>query len=203
MISELRIPKKYQPYLRIGTCSWKYDSWKGLVYDRDKHYSTDDYLADYARLFDTVEIDQWFWSLFPQGAKLPDSQTVKFYAESVPDDFLFTIKVPNSITLTHYFAKQLAGHSPRQLRLMVRYLQETAKVVDSDLDIKSNVGSLTLANVISLARVGLALANISGHGLVKLDSCLIQDAHFELLSLMTARAFLSCPVALSEIKVSP
>jgi len=103
---DLKIPEKYRPRLRIGTCSWKYDSWKGLVYDQHKTYAAGDYLADYARSFNTVEIDQWFWSLFPQGAKLPDLQTVRLYADSVPDDFLFTAKVPNSITLTHHYAKQ-------------------------------------------------------------------------------------------------
>jgi len=61
---------------------------------------------DYAKYFNTVEIDQWFWSLFPRGAKQPDVETVRLYSESVPDDFLFTVKVPNSITLTHYYAKQ-------------------------------------------------------------------------------------------------
>jgi len=106
MISDLKIPEKYQPYLRIGTCSWKYDSWKGLVYDPEKSYAPYDYLTDYARYFNTVEIDQWFWSLFPQGAKLPDPQSVQAYVDSVPDDFLFTVKAPNSITLTHFYAKQ-------------------------------------------------------------------------------------------------
>ena len=110
MISDLRIPEKYQPYLRIGTCSWKYDSWKGLVYDPAKKYGPYDYLADYAKYFNTVEIDQWFWSLFPQGAKLPDSKTVKAYTDSVPDDFLFTVKAPNSITLTHFYAKQPSAY---------------------------------------------------------------------------------------------
>ena len=105
----LEIQEQYRPYLRIGTCSWKYDSWKGLVYDPDKQYHSYDYLSDYARYFNTVEIDQWFWSLFPKGAKLPDSETVRRYADSVPDDFLFTVKVPNSITLTHYYAKQPAA----------------------------------------------------------------------------------------------
>jgi len=109
MILNQKISKQFGPYLRIGTCSWKYDSWKGLVYDPEKESATSDYLCDYARYFNTVEIDQWFWSLFPQGAKLPDSRTVKDYADSVPDDFLFTVKVPNSITLTHYYAKQPAA----------------------------------------------------------------------------------------------
>lgn len=116
MISDLKIPEQYRPCLRIGMCSWKYDSWRGLVYDPQKRYAAAAYLTDYARFFNTVEIDQWFGSLFPQGAKLPDSETVKLYTESVPDDFLFTVKVPNSITLTHFYAKQppaLKGYANR------------------------------------------------------------------------------------------
>lgn len=98
------------PLLRIGTCSWKYDSWKGLIYDPNKTYKPNDYLPDYAKHFNTVEIDQWFWSLFPTGARLPNPDTVKIYTDSVPDDFLFTVKAPNSITLTHYYSKQPAKH---------------------------------------------------------------------------------------------
>jgi len=94
------------PLLRIGTCSWKYDSWKGLVYDSERVYGADDYLADYARHYSTVEIDQWFWSLFPGGVRLPDPAVVRRYAESVPDDFLFTVKAPNALTLTHPYARQ-------------------------------------------------------------------------------------------------
>lgn len=69
---KVNIPEDYKPYLRIGTCSWKFDSWKGLFYDADNNYRPDDYLADYSRHLDSVEIDQWFWSLFPGGIKLPD-----------------------------------------------------------------------------------------------------------------------------------
>lgn len=64
---------------------------------------------NYARYFNTVEIDQWFWSLFPQGVKLPDPKAVCRYPESVPDDFRFGIKAPNAITLTHFYAKQPKG----------------------------------------------------------------------------------------------
>lgn len=103
------VPNKISSNIRLGTCSWKYDSWKELIYDADKNYKSDDYLEDYARYYNTVEIDQWFWSLFPKGAKLPDSETVKRYADSVPDDFLFSVKAPNSITLTNYYAKQPAA----------------------------------------------------------------------------------------------
>jgi uncharacterized protein YecE (DUF72 family) len=104
-----KIPARYRPFLRIGTCSWKYESWKGIVYEKGKSYRADDYLADYAKHFDSVEVDQWFWSLFPAGVKLPEPRVVKRYAESVPDDFVFTVKAPNSLTLTHFYSKQTGG----------------------------------------------------------------------------------------------
>jgi uncharacterized protein YecE (DUF72 family) len=89
--------------LYLGTCSWKYPSWHGLVYSAPE---PENYLEEYARVYNTVEVDQWFWSLFP-GAKikLPEEKTVHEYAESVPEDFRFTVKVPNSITLTHYYQR--------------------------------------------------------------------------------------------------
>ncbi len=60
------------------------------------------YLEEYSRHYNTVEIDQWFWSLFDK-VILPQPEIVNNYASSVPEDFLFTIKVPNSLTLTHYY----------------------------------------------------------------------------------------------------
>jgi len=87
--------------LRIGTCSWKYDSWKGIIYS-DK--AEQNYLKEYSQHFNTVEIDQWFWSLITQNkVLLPKENDVKLYADSVPDDFKFTIKIPNSISLTHFY----------------------------------------------------------------------------------------------------
>jgi len=89
--------------LRIGTCSWKYPSWNGLVYSAQKGIN---YLEEYANRYKTVEVDQWFWSLF-QGSrvKLPSRMDVETYSASVPDDFRFTVKAPNSLTLTHYYKK--------------------------------------------------------------------------------------------------
>jgi len=84
--------------LRIGTCSWKFPSWHGLVYSAPKGIN---YLQEYATHYNTVEIDQWFWSLFGDTVKLPDPQDVQAYRDSVPDDFRFTVKAPNSITLSH------------------------------------------------------------------------------------------------------
>ncbi len=64
------------------------------------------YLEEYARKYDTVEVDQWFWSLHGPGKiSLPRERTVKEYADSVPDDFRFSVKVPNSISLSHFYRK--------------------------------------------------------------------------------------------------
>jgi len=82
--------------LRIGTCSWKYPSWAGLVYSRADGI---DYLSEYARRFDTVEIDQWFWAM-------PELETVAHYAAVTPSDFRFTVKLPNTLTLTHFYKRK-------------------------------------------------------------------------------------------------
>ncbi len=89
-------------YLRTGTCSWKYDSWAGIVYSAKSGIN---FLEEYSKRYNTVEIDQWFWSLFDNIVKLPEENTVKEYSNSVPDNFKFTVKVPNSITLTHHYTR--------------------------------------------------------------------------------------------------
>jgi uncharacterized protein YecE (DUF72 family) len=90
--------------VRIGSCSWKYPSWRGLVYSAAKGIN---YLEEYAARYDTVEIDQWFWSLFGDAPpKLPRIEDVTEYRDAVGDDFRFTIKLPNSLTLTHHYNKR-------------------------------------------------------------------------------------------------
>ncbi len=91
-------------FLKFGTCSWKYESWRGIVYSQVKKPN---FLEEYSRHFSTVEVDQWFWSLFAGNAVvLPKVTVVEDYAASVPPGFIFSIKVPNSITLTHHYAKK-------------------------------------------------------------------------------------------------
>lgn len=89
--------------LYIGTCSWKYPSWKGLVYSSAK---PDNFLLEYSSMYNSVEVDQWFWSLFGDSVVLPKKEVVHGYAKSVSERFLFGIKVPNSITLTHHYKKK-------------------------------------------------------------------------------------------------
>ena len=51
--------KAAKSFLHIGTCSWKYDSWRGIVYSDLKEKN---YLREYSQHYSTVEVDQWFWS---------------------------------------------------------------------------------------------------------------------------------------------
>lgn len=102
----LEKPSQYD-HLYVGTTSWKYDSWKGLIYPDRPNLKEEGYLQYYSQYYNTVEIDQYFWSLFPpQYAKMPDREEVAWYTEQVPEDFRFTLKAPNSITLTHFYKQQ-------------------------------------------------------------------------------------------------
>ncbi len=98
---------KQPKQIKIGTCSWKYDSWKGLVYSDNVGK---DFLAEYAQRYGLVEVDQWFWSLFGDKVVMPKPETVKEYVAAVPKDFRFSIKVPNAITLTHQY-----GNGPLEI----------------------------------------------------------------------------------------
>jgi uncharacterized protein YecE (DUF72 family) len=113
--------------LRIGTCSWKYPSWAGLVYSSAE---PQDYLAEYARKYDSVEVDQWFWSLGKPDAAgtmkagLPRRSVAEGYAASVPEDFRFTVKCPNALTLTHAYAKKGEPLVPNPRFLDVEFFME-------------------------------------------------------------------------------
>lgn len=119
--------------LNLGTCSWKYDSWKGLVYPEFGDFN---YLEEYSKKYNSVEIDQWFWSLHPNNKiTLPNPNVVESYNNSTPDQFKFTIKVPNSITLTHPYKSNEANKHFLSIDLMEGFL-------DSIDLIKSKVGML-------------------------------------------------------------
>lgn len=119
--------------LYIGTCSWKYPSWQGLVYSAAKGI---DYLAEYARRYNTVEIDQWFWSRFNlQEPVLPNPEVVAAYRAAVENDFRFTVKAPNSITLTHLYREEkkdplVANPSFLSVSLMEAFLERLAPLHD-------------------------------------------------------------------------
>lgn len=80
--------------IKFGTCSWNYDSWVRLVYSEPQKRAAD-YLEEYAKTYDSVEVDSWFY-------KLPTRREAEEYAAAVPGDFTFTCKAPRDISLTHF-----------------------------------------------------------------------------------------------------
>lgn len=124
--------------LKIGTCSWKYDSWRGIVYSKNENTN---YLEEYSQHYNTVEIDQWFWSLYSNTkVLLPSESVVLQYKKSVPKDFKFTIKVPNSITLTHFYNKNKSGELVKNPHFLSNNLFN--EFLDSIEPIKAQVGCL-------------------------------------------------------------
>ncbi|NQV30029.1 MAG: DUF72 domain-containing protein [Candidatus Marinimicrobia bacterium] len=124
----------------IGTCSWKYPSWEGLVYSSPK---PDNYLEEYSRKYASVEIDQWFWSLF--GADkivMPKVETVKQYFDSVPDNFRFVIKAPNSISLTHMYKSKSSQPLQENPHFLSPELYETFLYAIQEMS--SKVGAISL-----------------------------------------------------------
>ncbi len=73
----------------LGTQGWSYQDWVGSFYPPTSKPS--DYLRFYSRVFDTVELDTTFYSI-------PRPSLVRAWAENTPEDFLFTAKLPRSIT---------------------------------------------------------------------------------------------------------
>jgi uncharacterized protein YecE (DUF72 family) len=82
--------------IRVGCSGWNYADWRGRVYPRGMPPSR--WLAHYATLFDTVEVNSTFYRL----AKPP---AVAAWLEATPPDFVFTVK--SSQFLTHM--KRLVG----------------------------------------------------------------------------------------------
>lgn len=75
--------------VHIGTQGWNYDAWAGSFYPPGTRPA--DYLAVYARAFDTVEVDSTFYAI-------PAASTVRGWAERTPGHFTFALKLPQEIT---------------------------------------------------------------------------------------------------------
>jgi len=75
--------------LYLGTCSWSSKDWVGSVYEPGTKPA--DYIAQYARRFNSVEIDATFYAI-------PRKTTVEGWADRTPEDFIFSAKAPQIIT---------------------------------------------------------------------------------------------------------
>ena len=100
--------------IRLGTSSWSFPGWEGLVYDREasKAHLARRGLGAYAKhpLLRTVGIDRTFY------APIPASEFAA-YAESVPEDFRFLVKASSECTmpLLRDGSGRLAEPNPRYL----------------------------------------------------------------------------------------
>jgi uncharacterized protein YecE (DUF72 family) len=72
--------------------------------------------------------------------KLPEKKTVEEYKNPVSEDFKFTIKVPNSITLTHYYSRNKSEPLKKNPYFMSVNLFE--EFLHTMLPIKKQIGSL-------------------------------------------------------------
>lgn len=85
----------------LGTSSWKYPGWCGMVYDEARYWWRGTFsrsrfdktcLAEYAETFKTVSVDATYYA--PPSAKFLEEM-----ASLVPADFRFSFKVPEAITV--------------------------------------------------------------------------------------------------------
>ena len=91
----IELAQSLQPHLRLGTSSWNYPGWDGLVWDGEypetnlSRYG----LAAYAQhpLFRTVSVDRGFYR------PLNVAQFAE-YASQVSQDFRFVVKAPSLVT---------------------------------------------------------------------------------------------------------
>jgi uncharacterized protein YecE (DUF72 family) len=69
--------------LRVGCSGWQYRDWRGVLYPEGVGQAR--WLARYAEVFDTVEVNATFYRLASKNA-------VERWVEQTPPDFLFALK---------------------------------------------------------------------------------------------------------------
>jgi len=88
----------------IGTSSWKYEGWRGMLYDESRYVFRGKFarsrfekncLAEYAEVFKTVCVDGAYY-------KFPDEKYLTGLVSQVPSDFRFGFKVTDEITIKRF-----------------------------------------------------------------------------------------------------
>lgn len=88
----------------IGTSSWKYAGWRGMLYDEARYIYRGKFaesrfekncLAEYAEVFKTVCVDAAYY-------KFPDRKYLENLVSQVPEDFEFAFKVTDDITIKRF-----------------------------------------------------------------------------------------------------
>ncbi len=88
----------------IGTSSWKYPGWCGMLYDRSRYEYRGRFaetrfnrecIAEYAEVFKTVCVDAAYYNF-------PSQQYLEGMVGQTPDDFVFGLKVTDAITIKRF-----------------------------------------------------------------------------------------------------
>ena len=81
--------------IKIGCQGWNYDDWttkadgETVFYPRGTKSS--EMLAQYSKIFDTIEVDSTFYAI-------PATSAAENWYKRTPDDFTFSLKLPQEIT---------------------------------------------------------------------------------------------------------
>lgn len=75
--------------IHIGTSGWHYDHWKGPFYP--ENIKNSEMLAFYCVHFKTAEINNTFY-------QIPEKKTLSEWKDTVPENFIFTVKASRYIT---------------------------------------------------------------------------------------------------------
>ncbi len=82
-----KINRPMQVYL--GCPVWQHPTWMGRVFLPGT--PSREFLSVYSRMFNAVEVNATFY-------KIPDPTSVERWADQVPDDFRFVVKIPRQIS---------------------------------------------------------------------------------------------------------
>jgi uncharacterized protein YecE (DUF72 family) len=100
----------------IGTSSWKYPGWSGMLYDRARYEYRRKFavsrferncLTEYAEVFKTVCVDAAYYTF-------PSEKYLEGLTSQVPEDFQFGMKVTDEITVKKFPNLARFGHRAGQ-----------------------------------------------------------------------------------------
>jgi len=90
LANEVKIERPYSlPGILLGTSAFTANGWQGSFYPPGM--KSRDFLPYYATQFATVEVDSTFYGC-------PSARTVNNWAARTPEDFIFSVKIPQVIT---------------------------------------------------------------------------------------------------------
>lgn len=149
------LPSNRLHNLRLGTSSWAYEGWRGIVYHRPypRHRFSQDCLAEYAAyrpagrpLFRTVCIDHTFY-------RPGDGDQFAHYAAQVPEDFHFCSKVWEEVTVPAYAT--LPRYGARAGRPNARFLDPALCAEEVIHPTRAALGHKTGPFIFEFQRYGL------------------------------------------------